>query len=118
MGNCEEGGGTMAALSILAILTAYATAGPVPTGDNEPDVQTKPFRQTGPSVTCSTEYVLLWNTEYQERLADVCKTVMRNKCETRTERFCQPTSRQECRTEQERQCSTLQRSVCQQKFRT
>ena len=105
----------MAALSILAILTAYATAGPVPTGNNEPHVQTKPFR---PSVTCSTEYVLLWSTEYQEREEEVCKTLIRNKCETRTERFCQPTSRQDCRTEQERQCSTFQRSVCLQKLKT
>merc|ERR1712038_2196528 len=87
MGNCEEGGGTMAALSILAILTAYATAGPVPTGNNEPNVQTKPFRQTGPSVTCRTEYVLLWNTEYQEKEEEVCNTVIRKKCETRTESF-------------------------------
>merc|ERR1712179_191390 len=108
--NCEKGG-TMAALSILAILTA----GPVPTGNNEPHVQTKPFR---PSVTCSTEYVLLWSTEYQEREEEVCNTLIRNKCETRTERFCQPTSRQDCRTEQERQCSTFQRSVCLQKLKT
>jgi len=109
----------MAAVSILAILTAYgATAGPVPTGSNEPRVQTKPFRQTGPSVACRTEYVLLWSTEYHEREEEVCETVLRKKCETRTERFCQPTSRQECRTEQERQCSTFLRPVCLQKFRT
>jgi len=108
----------MAALSILAILTAYATAGPVPTGYNQPNVQTKPFRQTAPSVACRTEYVLLWSTEYQEREEEVCQTVVTKKCETRTERLCQPTSRQECRTEQERQCSTFQRSVCVQKFKT
>merc|ERR1712179_848376 len=108
--NCEKGG-TMAALSILAILTA----GPVPTGNNEPHVQTKPFR---PSVTCSTEYVLLWSTEYQEREEEVCNTLIRKNCETKTERFCQPTSRQDCRTEQERQCSTFQRSVCVQKLKT
>jgi len=90
----------------------------VPIGNKEPNVQTKPFRQTGPSVACRTEYVLLWNTEYHEREEEVCKTVLRKKCETRTERFCQPTSRQECRTEQERQCSTFLRSVCLQKFRT
>merc|ERR1711971_892230 len=114
MGNCEKGG-TMAALSILAILTAYATAGPVPTGNNEPHVQTKPFR---PSVTCSTEYVLLWSTEYQEREEEVCNTLIRKNCETKTERFCQSTSRRDCRTEQERQCSTFQRSVCLQKLKT
>jgi len=108
----------MAALSILAILTAYATAGPVPTGYNEPHVQTKPFRQTASSVACRTEYVLLWSTEYQEREEEVCNTIVTKKCETRTERLCQPTSRQECRTEQELQCSTFQRSVCQQKFKT
>merc|ERR1719289_226257 len=108
----------MAALSILAILTAYATAGPVPTGYNEPHVQTKPFRQTASSVACRTEYVLLWSTEYQEQEEEVCNTIITKKCETRTERLCQPTSRQECRTEQERQCSTFQRSVCVQKFKT
>merc|ERR1719376_1723829 len=108
----------MAALSILAILTAYATAGPVPTGYNQPHVQTKPFRQTASSVACRTEYVLLWSTEYQEREEELCNTIVTKKCETRTERLCQPTSRQECRTEQDRQCSTFQRSVCQQKFKT
>merc|ERR1719376_704879 len=108
----------MAAISVLAILTAYATAGPVPTVFNEPHVQTKPFRQTASSVACRTEYVLLWSTEYQEREEEVCNTIVTKKRETRTERLCQPTSRQECRTEQERQCSTFQRSVCQQKFKT
>jgi len=108
----------MAALSILAILMAYAAAGPVPTGYNEPHVQTKPFRQTASSVACRTEYVLLWSTEYQEQEEEVCNTIVTKKCETRTERLCQPTSRQECRTEQERQCSTFQRSVCEQKFKT
>ena len=117
MVNCEKGG-TMAALSILAILTAYAAAGPVPTGYNQPHVQTKPFRHTAPSVACRTEYVQLWSTEYQEREEEVCETVIRKKCETRRERLCRPTSRQECRTEQERQCSTFQRSVCVQKFKT
>ena len=85
----------MAAFSILAIFTAYAAAGPVPINydyQHEPQVSTKPFRHTAPSVTCRTEYVVLWSTKYEEREEQVCQTLVQN--------LCRQTTRQECHTRQ------------------
>merc|ERR1711988_1709469 len=65
---------------------------------------------SSPSIQCRTEYVTLWDTEYQEREEQVCETVYEKQCETRTQRLCQPTTRQEC--------STIYKNVCVQKFRT
>merc|ERR1712054_383235 len=103
----------MAAFSILAIFTAYATAGPVPTtkyNNHEPEVSTKPFRHTAPSVTCRTEYVVLWSTKFEEREEQVCQTLVQN--------LCRPTSRQECHTKQTEVCKEIKRNVCVQKFKT
>merc|ERR1712241_871347 len=36
------------------------------------------------SIQCRTEYVTLWDTEYQEREEQVCKTVYEKQCSTRT----------------------------------
>merc|ERR1712010_78496 len=71
-----------------------------------------------PSIQCRTEYVTLWDTEYQEREEQVCVTEYEKQCSTRTQRLCQPTTRQECHTEYEQQCSTIYKNVCVQKFRT
>merc|ERR1712038_397667 len=57
-----------------------------------------------PSIQCRTEYVTLWDTEYQEREEQVCKTVYEKQCSTRTQRLCQPTTRPECTTEYEQDC--------------
>ena len=94
----KENKTVMAAFSILAILTAYAAAGPVPTTEynHEPQVSTKPFRHTAPSVTCQTEYVVLWSTKYEEREEQVCQTLVQN--------LCRPTTRQECHTKQTEVC--------------
>merc|ERR1712156_268512 len=103
----------MAAFSILAILTAYAAAGPLPTteyNNHEPQVSTKPFRHTAPSVTCQTEYVVLWSTKYEEREEQVCQTLVQN--------LCRPTTRQECHTKQTEVCKEIKRNVCVQKFKT
>ena len=73
----------MAALPILAVLTMYAAADPVPVRFNEAQVQTEPFRQAAASVErapsvesveCRTEYVILWSTKYEEREEQVCVT--------------------------------------------
>merc|ERR1712226_298582 len=56
-----------------------------------------------PSIQCRTEYVTLWDTEYQEREEQVCKTVYEKQCSTRTQRLCQP---------------TIYKNVCVQKYRT
>merc|ERR1712038_1144668 len=103
----------MAAFSILAIFTAYATAGPVPTteyNNHEPQVSTKPFRHTAPSVMCRTEYVILWSTKYEEREEQVCQTLVQN--------LCRPTTRQECHIKQTEVCKETNRNVCVQKFKT
>merc|ERR1711899_577245 len=71
-----------------------------------------------PSIQCRTEYVTLWDTEYQEREEQVCKTVYEKQCSTRTRRLCQPTTRQECTTNYVKECSTIYKNVCVQKFRT
>merc|ERR1739838_529135 len=71
-----------------------------------------------PSIQCRTEYVTLWDTEYQEKEEQICETVYEKKCSTRTQRLCQPTTRQECHTEYEQQCKTIYKNVCVQKYRT
>merc|ERR1711953_285244 len=68
-----------------------------------------------PSIQCRTEYVTLWDTEYQEREEQVCKTVYEKQCSTRTQRLCQPTTRQECTTEYANECSTICKNVSEQK---
>merc|ERR1712061_671492 len=68
------------------------------------------------SIQCRTEYVTLWDTEYQEREEQVCKTVYEKQCSTRTQRLCQPTTRQECTTEYANECSTIYKNVCVQKY--
>merc|ERR1712013_654112 len=108
----KENKTVMAAFSVLAILTAYAAAGPLPTteyNNHEPKVSTKPFRHTAPSVTCQTEYVVLWSTKYEEREEQVCQTLLQN--------LCRPTTRQECHTKQTEVCKESKRNVCMQKFK-
>merc|ERR1712223_1898832 len=76
-----------------------------------------------PSIQCRTEYVTLWDTEYQEREEQVCKTVYEKQCSTRTQRLCQPTTRQECTTEYanerytESECTTEYKQDCQFEWR-
>merc|ERR1711992_36519 len=73
---------------------------------------------SSPSIQCRTEYVTIWDTEYQEREEQVCETAYEKQCETRTQRLCQPTTRQECTTNYAKECSTIYKNVCVQKFRT
>merc|ERR1712013_529778 len=108
----KENKTVMAAFSVLAILTAYAAAGPLPTteyNNHEPKVSTKPFRHTAPSVTCQTEYVVLWSTKYEEREEQVCQTLLQN--------LCRPTTRQECHTKQTEVCKESKRNVCMQEYK-
>ena len=102
----KENKTVMAAFSILAILIAYAAAGPVPTteyNNHEPQVSTKPFRHTAASVTCRTEYVVLWSTKYEEREEQVCQTLVQN--------LCRPTTRQECHIKQTEVCIIISSSM-------
>merc|ERR1711970_188212 len=68
-----------------------------------------------PSIQCRTEYVTLWDTEYQEKEEQICETVYEKQCSTRTQRLCQPTTRQECYTESE--CTTEYKQDCQYEWR-
>merc|ERR1711929_73583 len=71
-----------------------------------------------PGIQCRTEYVTLWDTEYQEKEEQICETVYEKQCTQRVQRLCQPTTRQECTTHYEQQCSTIYKNVCVQKYRT
>merc|ERR1712218_759840 len=71
-----------------------------------------------PSIQCRTEYVTLWDTEYQEKEEQVCVTEYEKQCTQRIQRLCQPTTRQECHTEYEQQCNTIYKNVCVQKYKT
>merc|ERR1712226_1599502 len=59
---------------------------------------------SSPSIQCRTEYVTLWDTEYQEKEEQVCVTKYEKECTQRVQRLCQPTSRQECHTEYKQDC--------------
>merc|ERR1712193_444048 len=67
-----------------------------------------------PSIQCRTEYVTLWDTEYQEREEQVCKTVYEKQCSTRTQRLRQPTTRQECTTEYANECKDVAKTHAKQ----
>merc|ERR1711902_287128 len=78
-----------------------------------------PAKQIAPAgIQCRTEYVTLWDTEYQEKEGQICETVYEKQCTQRVQRLCQPTTRQECHTEYEKQCNTIYKNVCVQKYRT
>merc|ERR1712076_191941 len=57
-----------------------------------------------PSIQCRTEYVTLWDTEYQEKEEQVCVTKYEKECTQRVQRLCQPTTRQEGHTEYKQDC--------------
>merc|ERR1712088_414134 len=66
--------------------------------------------QTAPqtkSVSCRTEYRVVWDTQYQEK---VCRTV--------NQQLCKATTRQECQTVYEKSCSTVYKSVCVDQYKT
>jgi hypothetical protein len=102
-------------LASSLLLAGLAQAGPA----SSYGAQAQPARQVATSgLHCRTEFVTLWDTKYEEREEQVCTTVYKKECETRTQRLCQPTSRQECHQEYEQQCATVYRNVCVQKYRT
>merc|ERR1711963_927389 len=66
---------------------------------------------SSPSIQCRTEYVTLWDTEYQEREEQVCETVYEKQCETRT---CQnvPYDEQKCVSVPKQTCVTVPDQIC------
>merc|ERR1712218_696829 len=71
-----------------------------------------------PSIQCRTEYVTLWDTEYQEREEQVCKTVYEKQCSTTTQECTTEYSNESSTTEYANECSTIYKNVCVQKYRT
>merc|ERR1712007_298322 len=70
------------------------------------------------SVSCRTEYSVVWDTQYQEKETQECVTNYEKVCHTVNERLCKPTTRQECQTIYEKSCSTVYKSVCVEQYRT
>merc|ERR1712115_489368 len=106
-------------LPVVSSLLLASVAFGAPGANYGAAAHVSPAKQiSSPSIQCRTEYVTLWDTEYQEREEQVCETVYEKQCETRTQRLCQPTTRQECTTNYVKECSTIYKNVCVQKFRT
>merc|ERR1712004_671671 len=92
-------------LPVVSSLLLASVAFGAPGANYGAAAHVSPAKQiSSPSIQCRTEYVTLWDTEYQEREEQVCETVYEKQCETRTQRLCQPTTRQECTTEYKRDC--------------
>merc|ERR1712184_141896 len=72
----------------------------------------------GQSVSCRTEYSVVWDTQYQEKETQECVTNYEKVCHTVNERLCKPTTRQECQTIYEKSCSTVHKSVCVEQYKT
>merc|ERR1712165_13290 len=72
----------------------------------------------GQSVSCRTEYSVVWDTQYQEKETQECVTNYEKVCHTVTERLCKATTRQECQTVYEASCSTVYKSVCVEQYKT
>merc|ERR1712110_110293 len=70
------------------------------------------------SVSCRTEYSVVWDTQYQEKEQTECVTNYEKVCHTVNERLCKATTRQECQTIYEQSCSTVYKSVCVEQFKT
>merc|ERR1711934_835569 len=73
-------------------------------------------RQHG--VHCRTEYITVWDTEYEERETQECVTKWVPECRTVTERKCEPTSRNVCDKVYEKKCSTVWKNVCEEEYKT
>merc|ERR1712165_307140 len=72
----------------------------------------------GQSVSCRTEYSVVWDTQYQEKETQECVTNYEKVCHTVNERLCKPTTRKECQTIYEKSCSTVYKSVCVEQYKT
>merc|ERR1739838_1145764 len=73
-------------------------------------------RQHG--VHCRTEYITVWDTEYEERETQECVTKWVPECKTVFERKCEPTTRNMCDKVYEKKCSTVWKNVCEEEYKT
>merc|ERR1712154_482366 len=71
----------------------------------------------GQSVSCRTEYSVVWDTQYQEKETQECVTDYEKVCHTVNERLCKTTTRQECQTVYEpyteTECTTQYKEDCE-----
>merc|ERR1712088_78295 len=65
----------------------------------------------GQSVSCRTEYSVVWDTQYQEKETQECVTNYEKVCHTVNERLCKPTTRQSARPSM-RRAAPLCTRVC------
>merc|ERR1712173_490797 len=96
---------------VTPLMLCLVTGAPSPYNEVQSAPQTK-------SVSCRTEYGVVWDTQYQEKETQECVTDYEKVCHTVTERLCKPTTRQECQTIYEKSCSTVYKSVCVEQYKT
>jgi len=96
---------------VTPLMLCLVTGAPSPYNEVQAAPQTK-------SVSCRTEYSVVWDTQYQEKETQECVTDYEKVCHTVTERLCKPTTRQECQTIYEKSCSTVYKSVCVDQYKT
>merc|ERR1711971_199370 len=73
-------------------------------------------RQQG--VHCRTEYITVWDTEYEERETEECVTKWVPECKTVTERKCETTTRNVCDKVYEKKWTTVWKNVCEEEYKT
>merc|ERR1712048_1303552 len=91
---------------VTPLMLCLVTGAPSPYNEVQSAPQTK-------SVSCRTEYSVVWDTQYQEKETQECVTDYEKVCHTVTERLCKPTTRQECQTKLEKSCSTVYKEDCE-----
>merc|ERR1712014_195692 len=72
---------------------------------------------SSPSIQCRTEYVTVWDTEYQEREEQVCETVYVKQCSTIYKNVCVQKFRTEYEPYTESECTTEYKQDCQYEWR-
>merc|ERR1712008_551070 len=102
-----EGSNRVKHKMILSLVSSVALAAPGASNYGAAAAVGPAKQIASPSIQCRTEYVTLWDTEYQEKEEQICNTVYEKQCTQRIQRLCQPTTRQECHTEYEQQCNTI-----------
>merc|ERR1711971_478514 len=86
---------------LLLTCLGLTTAAPRGTGQD---------RQQG--VHCRTEYITVWDTEYEERETEECITKWVPECKTVTKRKCEPTTRTVCEKEYRTEYVTVTETEC------
>merc|ERR1719249_3125 len=68
-------------------------------------------------IQCRTEYVTLWDTEYQEKEEQICETVYEKQCNTIYKNVCVQKYRTEYEPYTESECTTEYKQDCQFEWR-